>query len=78
MRSHLVFIDSTEDVDTYTRRLIAPQLLAAVQQIRTIAEGDSEDFAASLERLLTKWELERPVQIADRVFQEEMTYVRSL
>lgn len=78
MRSHLVFIDSTQDVDAYMQTLIAPQLLAAVQQIRTIAAGDREDFHASMERLLTKWEQDRPLAIADAVFAEEMTYVRSL
>ncbi len=78
MRAHLVFIGSTEDVDVYTRRLVAPQLLEAVRSIRIVAEGDAEDFPVNLERLLTKWEQDRPAALADRVFQEEMTYVRSL
>lgn len=75
---HLVFIGSDEDADTYTRRLIAAQWQEAVAQLRMIADGDPEDYSVSLERLLTKWERERPAAVAGRVFHEEMTYVRSL
>jgi HK97 family phage portal protein len=78
MRTHLVFIGSTDDVDTYTRALIHPHLEAALAQIRTLAAGDADDFPVAIERVLTKWEQERPAAIADRVVQEEITYVRSL
>jgi HK97 family phage portal protein len=78
MRNHLVFIGSTQDVDTYTRETIHPQLDAALTQIRTVAEGDPDEFPVAIERLLTRWEQERPAAIADVVLQEEITYVRSL
>lgn len=78
VQEHLVFIGSTQDADAYTRALVAPSLLQAVQQIRTVADGDPEDFAVSLDRVLMKWEQDRPAALADRLFQEEMTYVRSL
>lgn len=78
VRGHLVFIGSTQDVDDYTRLLIAPYLQAAVVQVRTIADGDPEDLAVSVERMVSKWERDRPLAIADRLFQEEQAHVNRL
>lgn len=78
MRAFLAFIGSTADVDTCTRERIRPQLMAAVQQLRAVADGDKDEFEQTLERLLTRWERERPAQLADQIVHEEMTYVRSL
>jgi HK97 family phage portal protein len=78
MRTHLATIGSMDDVDPYTRAKIHPQLVAALEQIRAVANGDPEEFPEAVERLLTRWERERPAAIADLVLQEEVTYVRSL
>jgi HK97 family phage portal protein len=78
MRTHLALIGSMQDVDTYTREKIHPHLEAAIEQIRTIAAGDADDFPVALEQLLTRWERERPAAIADLVLREEISYVRSL
>jgi len=78
MRKHLVFIESCHDPDAYTRTMIVPHLRTVKAQILAISDGDLEDFQTSLERLLTRWEHERPAAIADAIMQEEVTYVRSL
>lgn len=78
IRGHLVFIGSTQDVDDYTRALIAPYLQAAVVQVRTIADGDPDDLAVSVERMVSKWERDRPLAIADQIFQEETAHVNTL
>lgn len=78
MRPHLAVIGSTEDVDTYTRAKIRPQLQTALLQLRAVAEGDPEDYAVALEHVLTRWERERPAALADLILQEEVSHVRSL
>jgi HK97 family phage portal protein len=78
MRAHLALIGSTADVDIYTRNIVRPHLDEAIAQLRAVAGGDPEDFAVSLERLLTRWERERPAAIVERVLEEEVAYVRSL
>jgi hypothetical protein len=78
MRAHLAFIESDADADVYTRAIVEPHLRAAKAQILAIADGDPEEFQVSLERLMTRWEHDRPAAIADAILQEEVTYVRSL
>jgi HK97 family phage portal protein len=78
MRAHLAFIESDADAEIYTRAIVEPHLRAAKAQILAIADGDPEEFQVSLERLMTRWEHDRPAAIADAILQEEVTYVRSL
>jgi hypothetical protein len=78
MRTHLAAIGSSQDVDAYTRAIVAPQLLRAQAELRAVAEGDPDDYPAALEALLTRWERERPAALADLILQEEVSYVRSL
>lgn len=77
MKTHLVFMGSTQDADTYTRALIRPELEAAHAQIKALAGASSEDFQISIERVLTRWEQERPAAIADRILQDEIAYCRT-
>ena len=74
--AHLAWIGSDADADTVARAWLAPNLTAAVQQIRTIADGDPDEYAQTLERVLTKWEQERPKALADVVLREGIAYVR--
>jgi HK97 family phage portal protein len=78
MQTHLAFVGSTSDVDTFTRGVLRPQLETALEQIRAVAKGDPEEFPMALEKLLTRWERERPAALADLILQEEVSYVRSL
>lgn len=78
IRTHLAAIGSTEDVDTVTRAYLQPQLAAALEQIRTVAGGDPDDFAVTLEKVLMRWETDRPAAIADAVLAKEIAHVGSL
>jgi hypothetical protein len=77
MRQHLTFIDSEQDAEVYTRGIVQPDLRTAKAQILAVADGDPEEFNVSLERLLTRWERDRPAAVADAILLEEVTYVPS-
>jgi HK97 family phage portal protein len=78
IRIHLAWVGSDDDVDSVALRWLRPQLTAAAQEIGVIADGDPEDYAKTLDRVLTRWERERPSAIADVLLKEEVDHVRSL
>lgn len=75
MRTYLANMGSTVDVDAYTRAKIHPQVEIALAQLRAVCDGDAEEYPEALERLLTKWEQERPTALADLIQQEAVTHV---
>jgi HK97 family phage portal protein len=76
MRTHLAWKQSSEDVDTATLALVREHIEESVAQLRALADGvEPEDFSAMLERLLTKWEAQRPEALADRILKEEVDHV---
>lgn len=79
MRTHLAWKQSSEDVDTVTLALVRDHIAESQAQLRALLDGvEPEDVPAMLERMLTKWETQRPETLADRILKDEIDHVRSL
>lgn len=76
--AHLAWLGSDADVDDTTRELVGPHLKTAERQLRAIADGDPDEYHTALERLLTKWETDRPNALADVILREGIAHVRTL
>lgn len=58
--------------------LVRDHISESVRQLRAVLDGtEPEDFAVTLERMLQRWEQDRPNELADRLLREEIEYVRS-
>lgn len=69
---------STEDPHAVAGAWAQAHCETSQQQLRTVLEESSpEAFHVSLDRLLTRWEQERPQQVADQVLHDEITYIRN-
>jgi HK97 family phage portal protein len=78
VRTHLAWSQSADDPLTVTRRLMREHVAESVRQLRAVANGDPEDLHVSLERMMQRWEEDRPAALADQILREEVEYVRSL
>lgn len=77
IRVHLAWQQSTEDADTVTRAYVRTHIAESVMQLRSLDGIDAEDLSPVLERLLARWETQRPDALADQILKEEVAYVRS-
>lgn len=78
VRVHLAWSQSADDPTSVTRTIVRDHVRESVRQLRAVAGGDPEDLHVSLERMLQRWEEDRPAAVADRILAEEIEYVRSL
>jgi len=78
IRAHLAWKSSTQDVDAVTAALVRAHLEEAQTQLRAVVDGSPDLFPAQLEKLLLRWEAERPNAFADVVLQDEIEHVRAL
>jgi HK97 family phage portal protein len=78
VRAHLAWKQSSEDVDTVTLALVREHIAESQRQLRAVVDGEPEDLHSNLERMLLKWEQQRPEALADRVLEKDIHHVRSL
>lgn len=76
VRVHLAWTQSADDADTVTRTLVREHIRESVRQLRAAAH-DPDDLHVSLERMLQRWEADRPAAVADRILREEIEHVRT-
>jgi hypothetical protein len=76
IRAHLAWRQSADDVDTVTSSFVRDHIAESVRQLHTALEGhDGDELPAVLDRMLTRWEQQRPDAFADRILREEVEYV---
>jgi hypothetical protein len=59
-----------------TQALVRDHLDCFEALVRAVLDGPPEDFHGDLERLLERWETDRPAAVADGVLLKEIDYVR--
>lgn len=74
---HLAFIRSGEDPKDEARRYAEGHVRESLRQLQFALDGDDpEAYAGSVTALWHRWETERTNQIADRLMQTELEYIR--
>ena len=76
---HLEWKRSDENARDVAKALADAHCEESETQIRQlIVRSEPEEFHANLEQMLLRWEAERPMVLADKILQDEITYIRSL
>jgi HK97 family phage portal protein len=76
--THLAWKRSDENPRDVARDLAEAHCAQSERDLRAVIDGaDAEDFHAALQKVLTRWEQERPTAMADQVLHDELTYIRS-
>jgi hypothetical protein len=57
--------------------LVAANLSLFDTRLRAVCDSNDEDFHATLEAVLQRWEADRPTEVADAILQEGIAYVRA-
>lgn len=76
VRVHLAWQQSADDPPTVARALAREHVVESMRQLRAVAAEDPEDLHVTLERMLQRWEEDRPAALADRILREEVEHVR--
>jgi HK97 family phage portal protein len=78
MLTHLAWKRSDDDPHAAARVIADAHCDESERQLRSVIDGsDPEEFHTSLERLLARWEQERPQLVADKVLNDEIQHIRS-
>jgi hypothetical protein len=77
VRTHLAWMHSTADPATVTTGLVKVHLDAFEARLRSAADAEPDEFHATLEAVLQRWEIDRPTEVADAILQEGIAYVRA-
>lgn len=77
IRVHLAWQQSTDDPIAVTQALVKAHIAASVAQLKAVSQLDPEDFPSRFERMLQRWETDRPEALADQILKEEVEHVRS-
>lgn len=76
IRVHLAWMGSSEDPESFTKRLAAQHVEKSIRQLRTVLDGDAGELAVSVTRLLGQWETGRVDEIANVVLQRGIDHAR--
>ena len=77
MRTHLAWALSETDPLAATQTVVRGHLDLFDAQMRHVLDAAPEDFQTDLERVLTRWEADRPAAVADAILLEAITHVRT-
>jgi len=72
---HLALTNRTEDAEQVAAQMAAVHLAEFRRQIEAVLEVDVDEFHVALERMLTRWESERPSAVADALLVEGIRHV---
>jgi argininosuccinate lyase len=74
--SHLAGPEGAAQVDARVEAIIATHLEQLRSDVERVLDANPEDFHAVLDRWLTRWEQDRPDQVADALLGEEIAHGR--
>jgi HK97 family phage portal protein len=77
VRTHLAWMQSTADPATVTVGIVKAHLDAFEGRLKSAADAEPDEFHATLEAVLQRWEADRPTEVADAILQEGIAYVRA-
>jgi hypothetical protein len=77
VRTHLAWMQSTADPATVATWLVKAHLDAFEARLKSAADAEPDEFHATLEAVLQRWEVDRPAEVADAILQEGIAYVRA-
>jgi HK97 family phage portal protein len=77
VRTHLAWMRSTEDPAVVTAALVKAHLATFEARLQSAADAEPDEFHATLEAVLQRWESDRPTEVADAILQEGIAYVRA-
>jgi hypothetical protein len=77
VRTHLAWMQSTADPATVTVGIVKAHLDAFEARLKSAADAEPDEFHATLEAVLQRWEADRPTEVADAILQEGIAYVRA-
>lgn len=72
---HVAFVRSSADAGAVTDALVAAHVAESKRLVAHVLE-DRDDPAPALSAMFRRWDIDRVSQIADRLMQEELDYVR--
>jgi hypothetical protein len=75
--THLTWMRSKDDPATVTAQLVKAHLDAFEARLKSAADAEPDEFHATLEAVLQRWEVDRPTEVADAILQEGIAYVRA-
>lgn len=75
VRLHLALTNRTEDAEQVAAQMAAVHLAEFRRQVEAVLEVDVDEFHVALERMLTRWESERPSAVADALLVEGIRHV---
>jgi HK97 family phage portal protein len=77
VRAHVAWAGSDEDPAVLTAGLVRAHLEEFAAQIRLAVDGDPDDYQTVLERILQRWQADRPDAVADDILRKEIEHVRA-
>jgi hypothetical protein len=77
VRTHLAWMQSTADPATVTVGIVKAHLATFEARLQSAADAEPDEFHATLEAVLQRWEADRPTEVADAILQEGIAYVRA-
>jgi hypothetical protein len=77
VRTHLAWMRSTEDPAVVTAALVKAHLATFEARLKSAADAEPDEFHATLEAVLQRWESDRPTEVADAILHEGIAYVRA-
>jgi hypothetical protein len=77
VRTHLAWMQSAEDPAFVTQTLVKAHLDTFEIRLLSAADAEPDEFHATLEAVLQRWEADRPTEVADAILQEGIAYVRA-
>lgn len=78
VRVHVAWKQSGEDPRQVARDLAHAHVEASTAHLRQMLAAETSDLQVALARLLTRWEQDRPGQIADGLLQDEIAHLAAL
>jgi hypothetical protein len=74
IRTHLVCVASTVGPQEYTRRLAEEWVARSHADLEAVAATAPKEMENAIDLLVTRWEIQRPPQVADALMAEELTH----
>lgn len=76
LRLHMVLVGSDADPSLAAETMAREHIAEFERHLRAVLESEPEEFHGELDRMLTRWETERPDAVADRMLVEGIRHVR--
>ena len=77
IQASLALRGSTDDPVDVTATLVAEHVEVSQRQLLAVADVDPDEFHGELNKLLTRWEAQRPTAVADQMQTKEFSSVRT-